>query len=149
MSTINATKTLKHSPDGANLSTDGLAFDGTNAWNASVYSEPFRGPNVDAFSMQVSCLATGTPNGSFALQASNDVPANDLTPDGNLKNWSTISFWDEATGAWAQSKAVAGAQSYMVTVPGFSPRWFRFAWTNTNGAANLIVRVQTKGDGGR
>lgn len=137
-------------------STDGQSqgttkFDGTTVINANAFSTPILVNARDGIGLQVSAPSTGSPNGSFALQVSNDKPASELSaiPDKLLANWSTVSFWDETTGAWAQSKAFVGAQSYMVTIPLISARWIRFVWTNTSGTANLTVRAQFKSDGGR
>lgn len=136
------------------ISTDGLTptatpptlFDGTNAIGANRFGVPFLVERCGTMSLQVSCPVTGAPNGSFALQGSNDVSLQEsrYQPDTNLVNWSALSFFDEAAGATVQSKAVAGAQSFLISIPIVSPRWMRFVWTNTSGTANLTVRAQEK-----
>ena len=137
---------LLHSPDGVNPSTDGVRFDGSTPWGTSVFSQPFYVESVGTLAVQVSCPATGTPSGSFAFQGSLDASAqeNRRLPDVNLVNWGTLSFFDEATGVTVQSKTVSGAQSFIATIQVVSPRWIRFAWTNTSGQASLTVRAQEK-----
>jgi hypothetical protein len=121
-------------------------FDGTNAVSSNLFSQAFYVERVGTLCIQVSCPATGTPNGSFAIQGSNDQSKEEVInkPDTYLVNWCPLSFLDEATGATVQSKAVAGAQSFLATIAVTGPRWVRFSWTNTSGTANLTVRAQVK-----
>jgi hypothetical protein len=138
---------LWHSPDGINPNADGLRLDGTNVWSATtIYGQPIYVENVGTLSMHVSAPVTGTPNGSFALQGSNDKCNHELTrvPDGLMVNWAVLSFFDEATGLIVQSKAVSGAFSVMATIPVISSRWVRFVWTTTSGSALLTVKPQMK-----
>lgn len=139
---------LTISTDGLNpTATPATFFDGTNAIGANRFGVPFHVERCGSLAFQVSCPATGTPNGSFAIQGSNDVSLQESNgkPDTNLLNWSTLSFVDEATGATVQSKAVAGAQSFIASIQNITPRWVRFVWTNTSGSALLSVRAQEKG----
>jgi hypothetical protein len=69
--------------------------------------------------------------------------------DPQLINWATIAFWNESTGAFAESLAVAGAQSSMITLQQCAARWIFVAWVNTSGSAKLTIRVQQKSIGGR
>jgi hypothetical protein len=149
MSTVQVDFTLSTSLDGV---TANQVLDGTSTISATFNSLPVWVKSNDTLGLQVSAPSTGAPTGTFALQGSNDLSAQEGNnkPDVNLKNWSTLSFWDEATGAWVQSKAFAGAAaSFMATIQVLSPRWLRLVWTNTSGTALLTVRVQSKSDGGR
>ena len=143
-------------------------FDGTNAIAANTWSVPILVQNTDRLAVQVSCPSTGTPSGTIVIQGSNDVGLYEAqaTPftggpvetggqpisDPQLINWATIAFWNESTGAFVESLAVAGAQSSMITLGSSqqcAPRWVRVAWTNTSGSALLTIRVQQKSIGGR
>lgn len=138
--------------DGITAQSPLVNFDGTQTISANKNSVPVWSQEKDGFGIQVSCPATGVPSGTVAFQASNDKSMKEGPgglPDVNLVNWSTVSFWDEATAAWAQSKTISGASSFMFSMPVFTGRWLRFVWTNTSGSALLTVKVQCKSDGGR
>ena len=143
-------------------------FDGTNVISANEWSVPILVQNTDRLSIHISCPSTGAPNGSIAVLGSNDVGIYEAqaTPftgapvetggspisDPQLINWATIAFWNESTGAFVESLAVAGAQSSMITLGSSqqcAPRWILVAWTNTSGSAKLTIRVQQKSIGGR
>jgi len=139
------------------------AYDGSytiTGNGALAYSVPMLVQNKDTIGLQVSCLNTGTPNGTFSIQVSNDVSTqetNDL-PDGSLIHWATCSFWDESTGLWVTSKAISGVPaggfpsggtSLMASIQVLSARWWRMLWTNTTGSVNLIAKAAIKADGGR
>lgn len=134
------------SPDGVNPSVDGLVYDGTVTKSANFIAQPILVEKVGTLGIQFSCPATGTPLGSFALQGSNDVSKQEGNnkPDSYLVNWSTLSFYDEATGSTVQSKAVSGASSFMVSIPVVSPRWLRIVWTNTSGTIAPTIRAVEK-----
>jgi len=124
-----------------------LAYDGTNTISANSWGFPlFAKSNDLTYSFQLSCPATGSPNGSIALQGTNDFSQFEGAdvPDSTLVNWSALGFWDEATTSWVLSKAVAGAQSYMFTIPVVGARWVRAVWTNTSGTALLTMTYQSK-----
>lgn len=149
MGTAFANFLMLHSPDGLNPDVPPVKLDGSVAYAATFTAMPFRVERVGTLSIHVSCPATGTPNGSFAIQGTNDASSregsggNDNT-DANMVNWATLSFFDEATGLTVQSKAVSGASQFIVTIPIVSSRWVRLVWTNTSGSANLTVKVQTR-----
>ena len=153
MSSIFFNNTLVQSTDGLNPLAASKLFDGAaaNVVSANVYSVPFWCGNKDTLCLQVSCAATGSPNGSFAMQGSNDYSQLESQGkvDATVLNWSTLSFWDEALGSQVQSKAVVGAQSYMATIQVYGPGWWRMLWTNTSGTALLIAKIRIKADGGR
>lgn len=132
-------------------------LDGSNTYSSNFWSLPALLKSADTVGIQFSCLGTGSPNGTVAFQGSNDVseyesvqgPFNGQNVDTNLLNWATMSFWDEATGLWLQSKAVSGASSYLFTIPILSPRWLRMSWTNSSGSVAPIAKIAVKSDGGR
>lgn len=137
---------LKVSIDGIDWVASEQLFDGTNAIAANMYSVPIWVERVGTLALHVSCPATGSPVGSFALQGSCDASkqeGNNL-PDPFLVNWATLSFTDESTGGVVQSKAVSGASSFIATIPLVSCRWLRFVWTFTSGSALLTVKPQMK-----
>lgn len=132
-------------------------LDGRFQYSASFWSLPCLVQYEDTVGIHFSCPATGTPNGTFAIQGSSDKSQYEGNPnggpngqpvDGNLLHWATLSFWDEATGAWVQSKAVSGASSYMFTFPITSARWVRMSWTNTSGSITPFAVLTVKSDGG-
>jgi hypothetical protein len=151
MSTVNFGNVLKQSVD--SFTPNGLAFDGSagSVVSGNLFSMAIWTPGNDRLSIQVSAPVTGSPVGSYAFQGSNDVSAQESNalPDGNLKNWSTLAFFDEATFAQVASKAFSGPASFLATLQNLGPRWVRFAWTNTSGTGLLTVRVQSKSIGGR
>lgn len=133
--------TFLTSPDGINPSADGLHYDGTLTKGANFFTQPLLTKAVGTLSIQFTCTATGTPLGSFAIQGSDDISLQESfeKSDTNVKNWSTLSFFDEGAGATVQTKAVSGAVSYIVTIPVVSSRWIRFAWTNTSGTVAPVI----------
>jgi len=152
MSTLQILKTLVISSDGINPIPAPNLYDGTNAIAANRFSVPLLLKYGDRIGIQVSAPSTGAPNGSVAFQGSNDASQLEdpnAYPDVNLVNWSTVSFFDELTFANVITKAFAGAQSYLFTIPTCSYRWLRMAWTNTSGSALLTARAQVKSLGGR
>jgi hypothetical protein len=153
MSQLNLLKTLVVSTNGIIPSaTPQIYFDGTNAIAANTFSVPILVEKHDRLGLQVSAPVTGAPNGSVALQGSNDESQTrdpNAYPDVNLVNWSTVSFFDELTFANVITKVFNSAQSYLFTVPNCSYRWMRMVWTNTSGSALLTARVQVKSLGGR
>ena len=137
--------------------TAGALFDGNTAYGTGgpYYSVPVWVGDKDTLSLQFSCSATGSPLGSLIMQGSND-PGNasqggnlSNLPDVTLLNWGTVSFWDETLYQFATARAVSGAQSYILTIPILSVKWWRMQWTNTSGTINIIARLTAKGDGGR
>lgn len=152
MSQLNFLKALVISSDGINPIAAPNLYDGTNTIAANRFSVPMLVEKHDRLGIQLSAPATGTPNGSVAFQGSNDdsqMRDPNGYPDVNLVNWSTVSFFDELTFANVVTKAFAGAQSYMFTIPTCSYRWLRMVWTNTSGSALLTAHVQVKSLGGR
>jgi hypothetical protein len=137
--------------------TAGSKLDGGTAYGGTspFYCVPIWVGKFDTLSLQFSCAATGSPNGSLIMQSCDD-PGNQGQggnqsnyPDSSLINWCTQSFWDETLGLFATARALVGAQSYKMTVPILSSKWWRLQWTNTSGTGLFIARITCKGDGGR
>jgi hypothetical protein len=135
--------------DGLTPST--LRFDGTNAIGANKIGVPLLTQSIDRLCFHVSCPSTGAPNGTFTIQGSNDISSqeNNVIPDVNLINWAPVAFFDEAAGANATSRVVAGAATFLLTIQNCGCRWVRVVWTNTSGTALLTIRPQAKSIGGR
>lgn len=152
MSTVLVTKVLQQSSDGiVNVGT--YAFDGSAAaiLSGNMYSLPVRVERDDTAGLHVTCTGGSSPNGTVTIQGSNDLSkfeGNAQTSNEQV-NWATIAFWDEASGTWATSKAIASTVSYLLTIPVCSFRWLRMLWTNTSGTCQLKAALQLKGDGGR
>ena len=147
-------------------STDGYTqanvttfFDGINILSATAYTLPLLLNQDDTVSVQVSqANANSTGTGTITLQGSN-YPYDVLNPalfaqtgvtPGASASWSTISFWDEATATWLQSKTVSNtAQSFLFTVPVLGCRAFRVFYNQSANSAAIRMDVQVKSDGGR
>jgi len=153
MSTIEFSKILAISTNGIVPSaTPTIYFDGTNAITSTCYSVPVLAKKVDTLGLQWTTPVGSTLVGTLALQGSNDAGQleQNMTPDVTLTNWATISFWDESSASWTQSKAIAsGASSGIETVQVFSARWYRWLFTFASGSGDLVLKVQEKADGGR
>jgi hypothetical protein len=140
---------------GPNVASCGTAFDGNQSIGANCYSLPLELKQGDTLSLQVSMPATSTGQGTVTLQGSN-YPYDSLNPSANSSitgpqanaTFSTVSFWDEATGLWLQTKTVTNAATtFLFTVPIFGASHFRVLWTNTTGTAPVRMDLQVKSDG--
>jgi len=153
MSMLSILKSLVISTDGINPSaTPSINFDGSNAIAAARFSVPMLCKFHDTIGLQVSSPAGSTFVGSYSIQGSNDQSQleDNGNPDVNLTNWATLSMWDEASGAWVQSKALAsGQQSFISTVQILSCRWVRLNLAFTSGTGLLKAQMQVKSDSGR
>jgi hypothetical protein len=131
--------------DGASPSQ--VPMDGTHTIAATTTFAGFTTKQLDAYSVQFSVPVTGAPSGSVAFQISNDH-GKGLSADGvadpNLLNWSAVEFWDEATGGFLATKAVAGAASFVFSFRNCTWRWCRLVWTNTSGTILPTITVQQK-----
>ena len=144
---------LEWSPDGYSAAqaqgqpVSAVALDGYGV-TASFTTAPVFVKSLDAFSIQVSDVGGASPNGSFTVQACNDMgkQSSQAQPDVTLQNWVTLTFTNEQTGARVSSFPLAGAgSSVLVQEFNCTYRWLRIAWTNTSGSAKLSVRLQQKG----
>lgn len=134
----------------------GAAFDGTQSFGANCFTVPLDMSGVDTLQLTVSMPTTATGQGTITLQGSN-YPYNVLNPSANSSilgpqtnaTFGTLSFWDEATGAWLQSKALTNASPTTVnlTIPIMGSAIFRVLWTNTTGTGAVRMDLTTKSDG--
>lgn len=87
---------------------------------------------------------TGTPNGTFKLQASNDqggpnAASNTIRYDDAIVNWTDVQ--DSS-----QNVTAAGNHMWTVQNPGY--QWVRFVWTNSASAPGSLLpsaRATVKG----
>ena len=123
----------------------GTAFDGTQAFAANCYTLPLAIPDVDTMGLQVSMPSTSTGQYTIAAQGSN-YPYDARNPSSNSSvtgpqanaSWSTLSFWDDATGSWQQSKTLTNAATtFMLSFP----------ITQTAGTAPVRLDMHCKSDG--
>lgn len=140
---------------GPNVASCGTAFDGVQSVGANCYTLPLDIDYGDTVQLQVSMPSTSTGQGTVTLQGSN-YPYDMRNPSANSSitgpqanaTWSTLSFWDEATALWLQSKTVTNAATtFCLTIPIFGSRGFRALWTNTTGTAPVRMDLMTKSDG--
>ena len=89
----------------------------------------------------IQLLFTGTPQGTFKLQASNDIGQAQRGTEvdrGNL-----ITNWTDITGS---PQAITEAGNHMWAVECAPYRWVRVVWTPTGGSGSLTsLRANTKG----
>lgn len=117
---------------------DELTLSGTNM-NTNITSDPIWLGHVVNYSIQL--VFTGTPNGSFKLQCSNDEgrPEAASEDDRDFK----ITNWTDITDS-AQAVTAAGDHTYDVQNAGY--RWVRVVWTFSSGSGTLSsARFNTKG----
>jgi len=101
-------------------------------------SDPIFLGHVNILSIQIT--TTGTPNGTFKIQGSNDMGADDTA----IKSPS-ITNWADISGA---SQAITAAGSIMLNVVDSGYRWARLVWTNSSSgdpSAVSVLRVNIKG----
>lgn len=87
------------------------------------------------YSIQVT--VTGSPNGTFKLQGSNDYGAKD-SQNPNIANWADLSI----------DQAVTASGSYMLSDSDCGYRWVRLVWTDSSSAGGSEigeVRFNVKG----
>jgi hypothetical protein len=114
-----------------------LTLDGTDMTSAIV-STPIWLGHVLHYSIQA--VYTGTPNGSFKLQASNDQGSetNDIVN-------AIITNWTDVSGSTINVSA-AGDLMYSLENAGY--RWVRLVWTDTSSGSPstvTVAQINTKG----
>lgn len=113
-----------------------LTLDGTDL-TSTVLSNPIWLAHIANYSVQITC--TGTPNGTFKLQGSNDFGAKDNQPaNASITNWADLSI----------SQAVTASGSYMLEDADCGYRWVRLVWTDSSsggGSAVSSARYNVKG----
>ena len=113
-----------------------LSLDGTDM-ESNIISEPIWLAHIAYYSIQV--VFTGSPDGSFKLQASNDEGKNDVeTGQPNITNWTDIEGSTQAISS-------SGDHTYSVADPGY--RWVRLVWTDSSSSSATITsaRFNVKG----
>jgi hypothetical protein len=98
--------------------------------SASFASNPLWLGHICNYSIQLEF--TGSPNGTFKLQMSNDPgqPSQQPLVEFNyVKNWTDIKGSDQVITA-------SGDHSWNVQDAGY--RWVRFVWTRSSGSGTLI-----------
>jgi len=84
---------------------------------------------------------TGSPNGSFKLQASNDKGR--INSATNVVQVSDLAVWTDITGSTA---LVTAAGDIMWDAENIGYNWVRIIWTATSGSGSLTsARVYVKG----
>ncbi len=88
----------------------------------------------------IQLVFTGTPNGAFSLQASDDAG----TPDGGTTpQASNVTHWTDVTGS-SQSISAAGNLMYQVQNAGYN--WVRVIYTASSSTGTLTsARINIKG----
>lgn len=121
-----------------NIKNGPITLDGTNMQNTILGSAIFA-QNVDIVSVQM--VQTGTPNGTWKIQVSNDKGADE---GGGIPS-AVITNWTDYPSATA---AVSSAGSSVIKFSDFEFRWFRLVWTNTssgNPSTATVARYSLKG----
>jgi hypothetical protein len=109
--------------------------------SATISSLPIAVDKFTACSIQASY--TGSPVGTFTVQASNDVGTN---PTGNAANVSGIQNWTTVT---AYTQAITAAGSVLWSFDDLNYAWLRCVYTRTSGSGTLTVRAVAKEDDAR
>jgi hypothetical protein len=122
----------------SNDSVTVASAEGPHSMGASFNSDAIYLGHIVNFSIQ--SVFTGTPNGSFKLQYSNDKGVEDKTNGG----WSAagISTWTDDA---ASVIAVTAAGDAMWDVQNSGPRWVRLVWTRTSSTGSATIRFNAKG----
>jgi len=119
------------------IQNEALTLDGTDM-ESTITSNAVWLAHIAHYSIQV--VFTGSPNGTFKLQASNDVGAKD---GGGLSS-PTITNWTDIPSS---SLAVSASGSSLWTISNAGYRWVRVVWTNSasSTAAITSIRFNVKG----
>jgi len=114
------------------IKNESLALSGTDM-TTTITSDPIWLAHIVNFSIQA--VFTGTPNGAFTLQGSNDEgsKSNDVT-NAVITNWSTVD---------SSSKAVTSSGSVLYNIENAGYRWVRLVWTDTSSGASTITSCRS------
>ena len=111
-----------------------LVLDGTDM-QSSIASNPIFVGHVSDFSMQL--VFTGSPNGTFTLEGSNDEGAEETRLDqASITNWTTIA-----------TQAITSSGNHMFNVSGAGYRWVRLTWTDTSSGTSAMTVYRFNGKG--
>jgi hypothetical protein len=102
--------------------------------SANLQSNPIWLGHIEHFSIQL--VFTGTPNGSFKLQASLDDGGIDVSSP-SVTNWTDVAN---------SSQAITAAGDHLYTVQNASYKWVRLVWTFSSGSGTITSsRFNVKG----
>ncbi len=119
------------------IQNEALTLSGTDMRD-DITSNPIWLGHIAYYSIQL--VFTGTPNGSFKLQASNDIGSNEM----NLAN-ASITNWTDISGS---ATTVSAAGDLMFNAENAGYRWVRVVWTDsTSGNPSTLTsaRFNVKG----
>jgi hypothetical protein len=124
------------------VKNEDLLDGGTQALAASVNLAPVWLGHICNYSIQL--VYTGTPAGSFKLQASNDVgnidSASQAVQFSGLTNWTDIASTD--------SGAISAAGNYLWNIQNAGYAWVRVVWTASGAGTTPVLtsaRAYVKG----
>jgi len=118
------------------IQNEDLTLSGTDM-ESNITSSPIWLGHIVNYSIQV--VFTGSPNGAFKLQASNDKGANDFKiASASVTNWTDIS---------STSTNITTAGNLMYNIENAGYRWVRLVWTDSSSstAAITVARYNVKG----
>ncbi len=105
------------------IQNEDLSLSGTDM-TSNITSEAIWLGHIAYYSIQL--VFTGTPNGSFKLQVSNDIGANDLSlASASITNWTDLA---------GSSTTVSASGDLMFNANNAGYRWVRVVWTNSTSA---------------
>jgi hypothetical protein len=112
--------------------------EGPHSMGASFNTDAVYLGHIVNFAIQA--VFTGTPNGSFKLQCSNDKGDEDKGNGGwNARN---VTNWTDITGS---SFAVVAAGDVTWDSQNCGYRWVRVVWTRTASTGSASIRFNAKG----
>jgi hypothetical protein len=117
------------------IGNDDLVLSGTSMLT-TITSSPVWLGHIAVYSIQL--VFTGTPNGTFKLQASNDDGGQNVTSP-TITNWTDI-------GSSSQAISAAGTHMYNVADCGY--KWVRLVWSDSssgNPSTLTVARFNVKG----
>ena len=101
--------------------------------NATINSVPQQ--LLDSYIYSIQVVFTGTPTGSFKLQASADPAAQSVAYLG--KNSLPTNWTDEPTASSTKTVSAAGSVMWNISWPGYN--WVRVVYTDTSGGTSTAV----------
>lgn len=115
------------------IQNEELVLDSTDM-ASGIESDPIWLAHIEHYSIQV--VFTGSPNGSFSVQASNDKGSStNKTEFAEITNWTEVS-----------SENVTTAGSRMLNLENVGYRWARLVWTPSSGSGTVTsARFNVKG----
>ncbi len=119
------------------IQNEELSLSGTDM-TSNITCDPIWLGHIAYYSIQL--VFTGTPDGSFKLQVSNDIGSNDLSIAS-----ATVTNWTDLAGS---STVVSASGDLMFNANNAGYRWVRLVWTNSaSGSPSTITsaRFNVKG----